>query len=90
MAELQQRARGPGTESNKSAHLLCVLFYNLFSGNLFECAGDLEDPLMWQNSSNEPEVQEQSRIKVHIYYVFYFIICFQEICLNVLVIWRTL
>ena len=89
MAELQQRARGPGTESNKSVHLLYVLFYN-FLGNLFECAGDLEDPLLWQNSSNEPEVQEQSRIKVHIYYVFYFIICFQEICLNVLVIWRTL
>ncbi|XP_041352128.1 metallo-beta-lactamase domain-containing protein 1-like [Gigantopelta aegis] len=36
----------------------------VLTGNLFECCNDLDDPQLWQNSSDEPEVQEQSRIKV--------------------------
>lgn len=31
-------------------------------GGLFECYEDLEDPSLWQDNSEDPESQEQSRI----------------------------
>ena len=34
------------------------------SGDLFECGADLDDPQLWQATSEEPEVQEQSRIGI--------------------------
>ncbi|XP_076435410.1 metallo-beta-lactamase domain-containing protein 1-like isoform X2 [Babylonia areolata] len=34
------------------------------AGDLFECLEDLEDPDLWQNSSEQPGQQEQSRIEV--------------------------
>lgn len=34
------------------------------TGDLFECLEDLEDPDLWQTSSEQPNQQEQSRIEV--------------------------
>nr|KAG5699584.1 hypothetical protein BaRGS_000700 [Batillaria attramentaria] len=34
------------------------------TGDLFECKEDLEDPELWQDGSESPEVQQQSRIDI--------------------------
>lgn len=34
------------------------------TGDLFECCEDLENPSLWQDNSEKPEIQEQSRIDV--------------------------
>ena len=41
------------------------MFIFLFlPGDLFECYEDLDDPDLWQASSERPEQQEQSRIDI--------------------------
>eukprot|EP00745_Piridium_sociabile_P000223 TRINITY_DN101592_c1_g1_i1.p2 TRINITY_DN101592_c1_g1~~TRINITY_DN101592_c1_g1_i1.p2 ORF type:complete len:133 (-),score=41.27 TRINITY_DN101592_c1_g1_i1:202-600(-) len=42
----------------------CVCVCVCVPGDLFECFEDLEDPDLWQSSSEQPEQQEQSRIEV--------------------------
>ncbi|XP_048747316.1 metallo-beta-lactamase domain-containing protein 1-like [Ostrea edulis] len=34
------------------------------TGDLFECLEDLEEPSLWQDNSENPEIQEQQRIEV--------------------------
>lgn len=34
------------------------------AGDLFECAEDLEDPSLWQESSENPELQQQNRMSI--------------------------
>lgn len=41
--------------------LHCFFFV---TGDLFECCEDLENPSLWQDNSEKPEIQEQSRIDV--------------------------
>jgi hypothetical protein len=36
----------------------------MFTGDLFECLEDLEEPSLWQDNSENPETQEQHRIEV--------------------------
>ena len=36
----------------------------MFPGDLFECCEDLEDYTLWQENSEEPELQQQSRINI--------------------------
>ena len=34
------------------------------TGDLFECSEDLEDYTLWQENSEQPEIQQQSRIDI--------------------------
>lgn len=43
---------------------MLYLAYFTFTGDLFECFEDLENPELWQNNSENSESQQQSRISV--------------------------
>ena len=41
-----------------------VTLRSCLTGDLFECSEDLEDYTLWQENSEQPEIQQQSRIDI--------------------------
>ena len=44
--------------------MLRIILRSCLTGDLFECSEDLEDYTLWQENSEQPEIQQQSRIDI--------------------------